>query len=191
MPLTIVQTVAPSAEPISLPEAKAHVRQDQADDDGSLTALIVAARDWVENFTGRQLITATWRLSLDGFPRELRLPRPRLIDVSSLVYDASDGTETTLAPASYRIDADSEPARIQPAYGESWPTTLCQSNAVRITYTAGYGNAAAVPQAIKQAMLLLISHWYEFREPVVQGAVQHLPLAVESLLRPYQSHWEF
>jgi hypothetical protein len=221
VPLTLVQTVAPTAEPLTLAEAKLHARQDFDDDDTLFTALIVAARNWAETYTGRQLVTATWRLSTDQFPYfegsggrglaftaglpgyspfaayasygAIRLPRPPLQSVTSIVYDDTTGTPQTLDPTLYRVDADSEPARITPAYGEIWPTARAQTNAVRVTYTAGHGNAAAVPQAIKQALLLMIGHWYVNREAVAAEGVQAvpLPLAVNSLLDPYRSLWEF
>jgi uncharacterized phiE125 gp8 family phage protein len=112
---------------------------------------------------------------------EILVPRPPLISVSSITYVDGNGTTQTLSAAAYKVDTDSEPGRITPAYGYCWPTTRAEINAIAITYVAGYATRAAVPASIKQAMLLLIGHWYENREAVGQvgGTVA---MAVESLL---------
>lgn len=187
MPLTLVQPAAPTEEPVSLAEAKAHLRVTSTDEDTLIGALIVAARQWCESWTGRQFVTATWRLSLDRFPCWMvELPKPTLQSVSAIVYDAADGVATTLSGSTYRVDADSEPARITPAYGLIWPVTRWQTSAVRITYVAGYGAAAAVPLAIRQAMLLLVGHWYANREAVASGTVgTEIALTAQALLTPF------
>jgi uncharacterized phiE125 gp8 family phage protein len=195
VPLTIVQTVAPAEEPVTTAEAKAHCRVDHDDEDTLIASLIVAARQWCESWTGRQFVTATWRLSLDGFPGcAIRLPKPPLQSVSSVAYDAADGTATTLGSSAYRTDADSEPGRLTPAYGLTWPTARCQTNAVRVTYVAGYGAASAVPKAVKQAILLLVGHWYANREAVGSGGVaSEIAMTAQALLTPFwtgQHGWE-
>lgn len=150
------QIVAPAAEPISLAEAKAHLRVDIPDEDELvIKPLIKAARKHCEDKTGYQLVAATWKLTLDGFSGEGRddgkriyLPMPPLHAVSSIQYTDTAGAVQTLAASKYRVDITREPAIVEPAYGEVWPTTRDQVGAVTITYVSGYlatftANAAA------------------------------------------------
>lgn len=59
---------APAVEPVSLAEAKLNMRVDIDDEDDLVLSDVVAGRERVELETGRQLITATWQLWLNGFP---------------------------------------------------------------------------------------------------------------------------
>ena len=181
MPATLVS--APAEEPVTVTEAKAHLRVDDTNSDTLITSLIVAAREYAETFTRRALITQTWDWIADGFPGTIVLPLPRLVSVTSITYIDSDGNSQTLAASTYTVDTDSEPGRIVPAFGKSWPVTRAVFNAVTVRFVAGYGAAAAVPQTIKQAMLLLIGHWYDHREAVAHAqTVVEVPMAVDTLL---------
>jgi uncharacterized phiE125 gp8 family phage protein len=137
----IRQTTPPTVEPLSLQEAKDHLRLDGDMEDTHISALIAAARGWVEGFWGRQLAAATFKLTLDAFPTDngaITLPSPPLIAVTSIAYVDTNGTTQTLSTSDYTVDSESEPARIVPAYGEDWPDTREQVNAVAVTYRAGY-----------------------------------------------------
>jgi len=186
--LRLVRTEDPASEPVTLEEAKSHLRVDASDDDTLIEGLITAARQYYEDVTRRALITQTWRLSLDRWPggSEILLPRAPLQSVTSVVYTDSDGTATTWSSDEYAVDADSEPGRVVLGYGYSWPSaTLRTSLPIQITYEAGYGDADDVPEKIKQAIKLLVGHWYENREGVMvaQGvSIQGLPLAIDSLV---------
>ncbi|MBC7193870.1 head-tail connector protein [Marinobacter sp.] len=171
---------------MSLQEAKAHLRVDIADDDGLIAALITAAREYCEAFQRRAYVTQAWEFTLDAWPNdnEIRLPRPPLQSVTAITYRDSAGTEYTMPTTDYLVDIKSEPGRIVLAYGKVWPSlTLYPAGAISIRYVAGYGDAAAVPQRVKQAMLLLIGHWYEHREGVITGTItKAIEFAVEALL---------
>ena len=108
--------------------------------------------------------------------------------VVSVVYTDPVGASQTLGPAAYELDAITEPCRLVPAYGSSWPATRSQINAVAITYTCGYGAPEAVPESIKRWMLLRIGALYENREEVLTGrAITLAPLPfVDALLAPYR-----
>jgi uncharacterized phiE125 gp8 family phage protein len=137
----IRQTIAPHAEPLALQEVKDHLRIDGDLEDAHLTALISAARGWVEGFWGRQLVASTFKLTLDAFPAEngaIVLLNPPLIGVTSITYVDTAGSTQTLSTSDYTVDTESEPGRVVPAYNEDWPDTREQINAVAITYTAGY-----------------------------------------------------
>lgn len=190
MSYALKQTVAPVEEPLTASEAKDHLLVTHNDDDALITRQIVAARQWVEHYTQRQLVTATWHLSLDRFPtcneRIIELPKPPAVSVTSIMYYDESGDSQTLASSKYILDSDSEPARIAEAPNQTWPSAQPRINAVTVTYTAGYGGEGDVPAALKAAMLLLIGHYYENRESVITGTIAtELPMAVQSLVDAY------
>lgn len=194
MSLTIV--TPPAEEPVSLTEAKNHLRVDLSDDDSLISALIVAAREHAEAITRRAFITQTLKLSLDAFPANngpIYVPMPPLQSVNSLKYFDTDGVEQTLNEGKdYLVDNESEPGRITPAPDTGWPATQNRPNAVSVEFVAGFGDASKVPQGIKQAILLMVGHWYENREAVtMQGNnAGELPMAVDSLLMMHRI-WRF
>lgn len=194
MSLTIV--TPPAEEPVTLTEAKNHLRVDLTDDDSLISALIVAAREHAEAITRRAFITQTLKLSLDAFPANngpIYVPMPPLQSVNSLKYFDTDGMEQTLTEGTdFLVDNESEPGRITPAPDTGWPATQNRPNAVSVEFVAGFGDASKVPQGIKQAILLMVGHWYENREAVtMQGNnAGELPMAVDSLLMMHRI-WRF
>lgn len=191
MPLSILRTVDATLEPVTTSQAKAHMRITDTAEDSYIESLITAARQHAEHLTERAFITQTWTMTLDRFPDyfgDIRLPKPLLISVSSITYVDLEGTTQTLSSSLYEVDARSQPGRIRPAYGQAWPSTREQLNAVTITYTAGYGaTAASVPTAIKQAIMIVVAHWFEHREPVITGTiVAEVPMSATALLGPYR-----
>lgn len=133
--------------------------------DPLLNMLIASARQHAETLLKRYLITQTIDLYLDFFD-DWEIKLPPLQSVSAITYVDTDGATQTLSAANYLVDAASTPARITPAYGEVWPTTRYQNNAVKIRFIAGYGAASAVPQCIKNWMLMRIKTLYEARDSV-------------------------
>lgn len=181
------QTSAPAAEPVTVAEAKLHCRVDETADDALIGTLITAARLYCESFTRRAFVTQTWVAYMDAFPTQqdfIYLPKPPLASVTGITYYDTAGTLQTWAASNYIVDAQqTTPGRVSCAYNVSWPLTQPRSNAVTITFTAGYGAYTATPDSIKAAIKLLVGHWYENREGVVTGTIAtQLPLAVESLL---------
>jgi len=179
----------PASEPITLAEAKEHIRveTDFTADDDLITNLIIAAREYCEGFQNIAYITQTWELVLDKFPVKdyIQLPRPPLQSVTSVKYKDYEGTETTLDASKYIVDTDNEPGNVVLAYNESWPSfTPYPTGAVRVRFVAGYGDEAAnVPQKVKQAIHLLMGHWYENREAVFTGTIsKEIEFAVHALL---------
>ena len=173
----------PASEPVTLTEVKRHCNVVATDEDTLLTALIAAARELVESMTSRALITQTWRVRLhtwfaDGF----QLPRPPLIAVTSIKYFDESETEQTLAANAYLVDTDRQPGVLWWDDETVQPVLDDRPNGVSILYTAGYGAAAAVPNRAKQAILLLVGHWYKNREAVGR-AEGEVALTVERLVQ--------
>ncbi len=186
--MALIRIAAPASEPLDLATAKLHCRVDGTDEDALITALIVAAREQAEHETGRALITQTWELVHDVFPEAFVLRKSPIQSVVSLKYlDSATGAEQTLDPADYLLDKDNEPGYLVPAYGKAWPSSYGVPNAVRLRYVCGYANAAAVPQAIKQWMLLAIGTMYENRSTLIAGQVFSIPDRFwAGLLDPYR-----
>jgi len=188
------RTTDATVEPVSLPEVQAHLRISDdiaAREETLLRRLITAARQQVEDWEWRAHISQTWQWKLDAFPTgddpAFYVPRPRLISLPStgIQYVDTAGATQTVDAADYLVDAISEPGRVVPAYGESWPTPRAQVNAVTVTFVAGYGTTPeTVPEPTRHLILLLVAHYYENREPVNIGNVANeIPLGMV-LLRP-------
>lgn len=176
-------TTGPTSEPVTLEEAKQHLRVEVSEDDDYINGLITAARLLVERMQGRALFTQTYTLKLDDFSSsEIRLPRPPLASVTSITYLDSGGASQTLSTSVYGVDTSSEPGRVYLKYAQSWPSVYAQELSVSIVYVAGYATVAAIPATTKQAIKMLVAHLYENREPVnIGNIVNALPMAVESL----------
>lgn len=172
----------PAEEPLTLAEIKLHLRIDAADEDAWLTSRIVAARQQAEHETGRVLITQTWELALDEFPAaEVRLPKAPLQSITSVKYYDPTGVQQTMSGALYSADLYSTLGWLLPAYGTAWPATMVTANAVIVRYVAGYGAAAAVPQGIKDWMLMRVGTAYRYREELVEGRMAPMPYADHAL----------
>jgi uncharacterized phiE125 gp8 family phage protein len=187
--MALVLTAAPAAEPISLAEAKAHLRIDADDEDALLTSLIVAARMFVERTLGLALITQGWSYFLDFWPRSTCVTLPILpVQAAGVVrLHDTDGGAIELDADDYAVDVLSSPARIV-LKGAAPAVVARELNAFEVAFTAGYGDEASeVPAPIRQALSLLVAHWFERREPVVLGAgAQEVPTTVAGLLLPYR-----
>lgn len=174
---------AQTHEPVTLTEVKDHLRVDTTDDDALISALIVAARQWAEEYTGRQFMAATWDWMLDALGGTLYAPMPPLQSVTSIKYLDTTGVEQTLASSTYRVDAVSEPGRIALDYGQVWPSTYPVVNAVTVRFVAGY---TTVPEPIRQAVLILVGELYEQRQDSASYQVNAVPFGVRALLAPYK-----
>lgn len=136
--------------------------------DPELRLLITAMRQKAESILKRYLITQTVDLYLDRFPCwEITLPP--LQSVTAITYIDTSGVEQALAADKYLVDSASAPARITPAYNETWPETREQNNAVKVRFVGGYGEAADVPEQIKHWIMLQVKHAYDNRDAVSVG----------------------
>lgn len=155
----------PAAEPVTLSEAKAHLRVDLTDDDAIITRLISAAREWVEAQAGRALMTQSWRMTLDAWPlgEAVTLIRPPVQAVTAVRTFSAEGVATVWPGANYAMSFGTEPqALVRLAF--TWPTPGRARTGIEIDVTCGYGAAAAdMPASLRQAVLLKIAQLYERR----------------------------
>ena len=166
---SLKRTTAPAVEPVTLAEAKAHCRVDTSADDTLMQGYITTAREWVEDYIDRALVTQQLVMKLDAFPAEIELPRPPMIAsgtataVTITYVTGESGGTATLSASEYRVDRDSTPGVIRTLYGGSWPSHLLDQNSVTVSWWAGYGDAASVPQRVKSAILMCVHELYEKR----------------------------
>jgi uncharacterized phiE125 gp8 family phage protein len=184
-----LRVVAPTGEPVTLVEMKSHLRVDTSADDTYITALITAVRMFIEDLGGITLMPTTWEFALREFPSyAIELPRPPVVAVSSVKYTPYGGSEQTVNSANYAVDILSAPARILLTKTGTWPSDeLTTVNGVKVRYTAGYADAASVPDVLKHAIKLLAGHWYENREEVITGTIiTSIPLGIYALIQPHR-----
>lgn len=185
--LSPIRTSAPATTPVSLTEVKAHCRVDDTSSDAVLTALLNAAVDHLDGWTGilgRALVTQTWRQDFASFGC-LRLPLGPVASISEVTYFDADNAEQTLSTDVYTLRSDAIGTYVDLKPSQSWPSTYARADAVSVTYVAGTA-AADVPAAIKAAIMLLVSHWNEHREAAIEGGVSELPMGVAALIAPYR-----
>lgn len=193
------RTSAPAVAPLTLAEAKSHLRVFHAAEDDYISALIMVATAYLDGrcgVLGRALITQSWEYRLDYFPRSWIMPRiglpfPPLQSVQSVQYIDGAGVLQTLDPSLYVVSTGDAEGGIDPAYGQTWPQARAEPGAVRIAYTCGYGDAAdAIPAPIRHALLLMVGHLYTTRQPIAgadgSASLVEIPLTISALLDPYR-----
>ena len=157
-----IQTVAPTELPVTLAALKARVRYSANDYDDTFTSYLSAAVEFCQEYQWAQYCTATYVDKFDRFSQILELQRSPVQSVSSVQYVDTGGTTRTLtATTDYVVDTNAKPCRIIAAYAKYWPATRGHIGDVTVTYVAGYGAAAAVPDDIKLAILLKAAQQYE------------------------------
>ncbi|MCB1549189.1 MAG: head-tail connector protein [Hyphomicrobiaceae bacterium] len=185
----LVLTSGPLLEPVSLAEAKAHLRIDTDDEDIFLASLVTTSRLHVEVVLSAALITQTWTLVRDAWPqgRILALPLRPLRGVTSISVRDGAGLLHPAPLSEFIVDTTAVVPRIVRKLGTSWPAPGLPANGIEIVFTAGYGDTAAdVPAPIRQALLLLVAHWYEHRDPSEVGSeTARVPSMITELLAPY------
>jgi uncharacterized phiE125 gp8 family phage protein len=181
----------PASTPVTLAEAKAHLRVEHSEEDTLISGLISAATSYLDGWTGilvRALVTQTWRQDFSNFCSKMRLPLYPVASVSSVNYIDVTGATISLASTEFELLADQLGAYISPKAGKAWPVTGEGAVMANVTYIAGVASPD-VPQAIKQAILLMIGDWYRSRETVAIGVTTEriaLSATVSALLTPFR-----
>lgn len=195
MTVTLTRISDSTAEPVTLPEMKTHLRAstDRTDEDDLIQSQEIAARDFVESRTNRALVDQDWRIVRDEYPtndRPIALPIAPVNGSSNVTVKTigKDGTTTTFSSSRYIVDTDSEPGRVALKQGETWPSTDHRdAAAIRVDWTAGFGNTTDVPESLKSAVKLLTEHWYKNRGAVkIDQRPREVPTALESLIRRWE-----
>jgi uncharacterized phiE125 gp8 family phage protein len=197
--MNLVLNTGPQSEPVTLDELRAQCRVLSHDEDALLAGYILRAREYVETYLDRALMAQTWDLKIHwGWPQDtvagvetdvIRLPKPPLQSVTYIKYVDTNGVEQTLAANQYRVVGANDPQReayIVPAYGVTWPTVRSDFEAVSVRFVCGY---TRVPEAIKQAILLIATDWFENRSDNVVGqgySLVSVPNGAKALLFPHR-----
>jgi len=179
-PTNYIVSTAPTTEPVSLAEAKEHLRITDTAEDTLITALITAARQWCEQWERRAYIEQSITAHYDSFGSYMLLPVNPVISITSITYIDVNGITQTLDSSLYSLDSYSCPAIIYPTYNASLPSVRDDVNTITVIYTAGYSTQT---ERVKAAIKLLVAHLYENREQVITGIIAtQLPLGIKHLL---------
>jgi uncharacterized phiE125 gp8 family phage protein len=189
---SLTRQTSPAVEPVTVAEAKAHLRVDVSDDDTYIGTLITAAREWCEQYLDRTLVNTQWVMRFDSFPpdgtQDIELPRPPMslagtTTAVSLTFTSETGGTQAFSTNSFRVDRNATPGAVKTLYGQTWPPHLMDDNAVSVTWWAGYGSAgSSVPAAVRHAILMVVGILYEKRAAAESGSLNEVPFGVKSLL---------
>lgn len=186
------RVVAPAAQPVELLEAKTHARVDYDDDDVLIQSLINAAVDLLDGdgVLGRAMIEQTWAQWVSQSPGLVNLRMGPFISLTAVQYYDASGTLADAAVSDFEIRKNCDFVTIVPKDGSSWPGAQSRPDAIKITYTAGFGASGEdVPQGIRHALLMLVAHWYRSREAASVRDMSDVPMAVAALINRHRVGW--
>ncbi|MEQ1578440.1 MAG: head-tail connector protein [Hyphomicrobium sp.] len=188
--MALVLTSGPTLEPVTVAEAKAHLRLDGNAEDALVASLILTSRLHIEAALGFALISQSWTLFLDAWPDAALVVFPirPVLSIGSVRVISAEGVQTVLPPSDYLLDGASLTPRLVRT-GSTWPVPGKAANGIEIALTAGFGPAATdVPAPIRHALMMLVTHWYEHRDPIEIGASSsNIPKTISDLLMPYRA----
>ena len=203
----ITVSTQPTPEPLTLQEVKEYLRVEDSTDERVVQPLIVAARQFAENYLARSLMQQTITLTIDAltdqeeylhegmrtapdlnyYKNYIALPRSPVQSVTSVKTFDDNDTATTFAATKYYVDTSREPARIVLRTGETFPTALRVANAIEVVYVVGYASAFAIPEPIRIGMLQHIAHMYEHRGDMGEYLqAREIPAMLKMLYAPYR-----
>ncbi len=187
--MSAILLTPPALEPVSLADLKLFLRVEHDDDDDVIAALIAAARVHVEAQTRRALIAQTWRLVRDVWPASGRLPvlPAPLIEITAIRVFGADGPPQLVDLEGVAIDTVSAPA-VLTFERSALPAPGRLAAGIEIDLAAGYGETPDdVPAPLRQAIQMLVAHWYENRGVIAaSGEVASMPVSVSSLIAPFR-----
>ena len=177
---------APAAEPITVTDAKKQMRIEHSDDDALIARLINVAIGFVDvrGALGKAMITQTWGEWLAPNPSVVYLSLGPVQSVSAIKYYDTDNALQTATLSNFHVLGTSGRTLVSPKTGYAWPTTFQRDDAIKIEYVIGYGDAATdIPETIRHALLMLVSHYYENRENELIGTTSKtLPYGFDDLI---------
>lgn len=181
--MKLSQAVAPTTLPVTVWDAMDHLRVTDDDEYSQVSALIERAVAYIDGpyGIGMCVMNQTWDMVQDRFTDPIWIPVYPVQSVTSITYTDVDGVSQTLASDTYTLDGYGMSPAIKRAYNQTWPASRVEPNAVTIRFVAGHESA---PMDIKQAVLLLVGHWYENREAT--GKLDNIPFSVDAILNKYK-----
>lgn len=188
------RVTAPAVAPVTLADVRLHVRADPNDtsEDGYLQGLIDAAVAMVDGqgSLGRAMITQTWAQYVSQAPGWVRLTMTPFQALTAVQYYDDAGILQDAVLADFEAWLDGDHVRVKPKEDQEWPAADTRPDAIKITYTAGFGDAATdVPPDLRHALLMMVGHWYKHREAVSDVPLSAVPMAVESLIGGHRVGW--
>lgn len=191
--MTTRRIVAPATLPITLADVRAHLRADPNDtsEDDYINSLMAAAVAFVDGdgMLGRAMITQTWAEYVSQSPGWVRLGMGPFIALVSVQYYDDAGALQTATLGDFETRLQDDFVICKPKENREWPTADVRADAIKITYTAGFGAAADVPAGIKHALMLIVAHWYQNREAATEAGMHNLPMAVDALIGNERVRW--
>jgi len=188
--MSLAMTSPPASEPVTVADAKAHLRIDGSEEDVLIASLLLTSRLHIETALSLALVTQSWTLKLDCWPpgRDVELPLSPLRSVDEVRIKDASGVAVVVSAESYLVDLAARPARLV------WnnvtpPIPRVAVNGIEIDLTAGFGaDGDSVPAPLKHAILMLAAHWYEHRDPQeIGGEGARIPDAVGELINPFRT----
>lgn len=181
---------APSVEPVSLAEAKEHAEVEHSDHDALLQRLVSAAVAYVDasGVLGRAMISQTWAQTGYGWRDRVELTMTPVQSLSAVKYFDVYNVEQTATLSDFRLLGTALNSYVEPV--GSWPQAFDRPDALKLEYVAGYGDAASdVPQTLRNAILMLVGHWYENREAYSEMAPKRVPMGFDALIGVERGSW--
>jgi uncharacterized phiE125 gp8 family phage protein len=185
------RVTAPATTPIGVGDAKAQCRVDGSDEDLYLTDLIESAVALVDaqGMLGRCMINQTWAEYFPNAPGEVRLTLGPFVSLTSVQYYDDTGVLQTATASDFETILKGDHVILRPKDGKTWPEADQRADAYKITYVAGFGTSATdVPAGLRHALRLMVSHWYQNREPAGQ-AMSAIPYMVEDIINAERVSW--
>lgn len=197
MTLTLQHRVSlvtgPVNEPITVSDAKKHMRIEHNDDDAFIASLINVAISFtdVTGALGKAMISQTWAEHVGANPSTVYLSLGPVQSVSAIKYYDVDNALQTATLSDFHLIGQPGRYLIYPKAGKSWPTTFSRDDAIRIEYLIGYGdNSTDVPNTVRHALLMLVAHYYENRENELIGTISKtLPFGYDDLIGQERAAW--
>lgn len=179
---------AAASNVLTTSEVKSHLKVDTTADDTLIDNLIIAATNSCQEYTNRFFITTEITQYGDNWNDVTELFKsPIQSSLFNVKYYDTNNLLQTLASSEYNLDNSMQPSRLCEAPDKSWPSLSEKINAIEVNYNVGVDNASDVDNAIKQALLLTIGHWYQNREAVIVGRqVNEMPMSAKYLLDQYK-----
>lgn len=175
---------------VTLAEAKAQLEYADTDRDTYITSLCAVASEMIDGpygMVGKAINEQTWTFALRAAPSGIiDVPFVPAKALQAVTYFDTDNVSQAINVNQFLLVANEDYAYLEPVSGFTWPALYDRADAITFTLQLGM---ADVPAGLKHAALLLVSHWFENREPVADKAMMAVPFALESLVNRWRVGW--